>query len=74
MYGLVLCYRNVDLDSNDLVGSMICPTCGKEIGITGDQLRGEVSVVCPHCPEGGFHVVFKDKKERVPLRYIVRWD
>ena len=71
-YGLVLLYTNADLDSNDLVGYMICPTCGEEIGITGDQLRREVSVMCPHLCT--FHVTFRENKELVPLRYIVRWD
>ena len=74
MYGLVLIFTNADINSNDRVGSMICPTCGEEIGITGDQLRGEVSVVCVSSdPPCGFHPTFKEKRQLHPLRYVVRW-
>ncbi len=74
MYGLVLIYTNADVSSCDPVGSMICPVCGEEIGITGDQLRGEVSVVCDSSePRCGFHPTFRENRELTPFRYVVRW-
>lgn len=71
-YSLVLTYKNADLTSKNLVGMMICPTCSKEMGISGDQLRGESSTVCPHgC---GFHVSIMEVREWMPFRYVVRYE
>jgi hypothetical protein len=69
---LVSIYKNADLKGKDLIGGMICPKCGVEMGISGDQLRGEVSVVCPQgC---GFHVWIRENWEWMPFRFVVRYE
>ena len=71
-YLLVMTYKGKDpMVDKDLVGGFICPDCGKSVGVAGDQMRGEVSTVCPF--DCGFHVWFKTLRVWMPNRYVVRW-